>query len=63
MPDEMAVELLSMAYDEKMDALGFGAGMYDREDYRELDTSDNWDEWHIDNAIDREREERMLYER
>ena len=33
---------------------------YDAEE--SLNTSTNWDEWYIDNQIDRMREERMEYE-
>ena len=42
--------------DEIMDAMEG----YEAEE--EADTAANWDEWMIDNAIDREREERMAYE-
>lgn len=44
--------------DEILDAMeGYEA------EEEDLNTSTNWDEWYIDNAIDREREDRMLYER
>lgn len=44
--------------DEVLDAMEG----YEAED-EDLNTSTNWDEWYIDNAIDREREDRMMYER
>ena len=60
MRDEILIEALEEAHDREMARLGLGASPYEDED---LNTSTNWDEWYIDNAIDREREDRMLYER
>lgn len=43
-----------------MDAILDAMEGYEAEE--EADTATNWDEWMIDNAIDREREDRMDYE-
>ena len=54
------IEALEEAHDREMARLGMGASPYDDED---LNTSANWDEWHLDNQIDRMREEAFACER
>ena len=52
--DEIMIESLEEANDRRLSGLGLGASPYEDED---LNTSTNWDEWHLDNQIDRMRED------
>lgn len=55
MQDEYMIGRLAEDHDWAMARLGLGASPYDPDDETECS---HWDEWMIDNAIDRYREDR-----
>ena len=54
MQDEYMIGRLAEDHDWAMSRLGLGASPYDPDDETECS---HWDEWMIDNAVDRCREE------